>query len=177
MSPISLKLPVVIGALIAIILQIVVAPNVNVLSAAPNFILCYVVAIAVGNARNVGYVLPFVCGLVYDIAGSGPVGAMAFVCVAVTFAASLAFQAFDNETLFIPVAIIIASCFLANIAYGILMIACGVDVGLLDALRCVCLPCGLYDTVLSLIAYPLVLRFALKGKTQNEMTIIDTGIN
>ena len=177
MSPLSQKVPVIVGAIIAVVLQVVVAPNVNVLFATPNFILCYVIALAVGNARNVGYILPFVCGLVYDLAGSGPVGAMAFVCVAITFFASMAFQAFDNETLFIPIAIIVAGCFVADIAYGLLMIACGVDVSLLDALLYVCLPCGLYDTVLSLVAYPLVLRFALKGKPQNEMTIIDTGIN
>lgn len=169
--------PVAVGALVAVLLQVVVAPNVHIFAAAPNFILCYVVAIAVGNARKAGYIMPFVCGLLYDLLGSGPVGAMAFVCVAATFLASLAFQALDNETLFIPLAIILASCFLAELGYGLLMIACGMDVSLLDALLQVCLPCGLYDTVLSMIAYPLVLRFVLRGKQQNEMTIIDTGID
>ena len=177
MSPLAEKWRIAIGAVVAVLLQVVVAPNINVLSAMPNFVLCYVVAVSVANARNVGYVMPFVCGLVYDLVGSGPVGAMAFVCVAVTFFASLAFQAFDNETLFIPLAIVLVSCFVGDAVYGLLMIACGVDVSLLDALLYVCLPCGLYDTVLSMIAYPLVLRFVLKGKPQNEMTIIDGGIN
>ena len=171
------KWKIAIGAIVAVLLQIVIAPNIHVLTAMPNFILCYVIAVAVANSRNAGYIMPFVCGLVYDLMGSGPVGAMAFVCVAITLAASLAFQAFDNETIFIPVAIVLVSCFVANLAYGLLMIACGMDVSLLDAFVCICLPCGLYDTVLSLIAYPLVIRFVLKGKQQNEMTIIDTGID
>lgn len=177
MTPFIEKWHIAIGAVIAVLLQIVIAPNINVLTAMPNFILCYVVAVAVGNARNAGYIMPFVCGLIYDLAGSGPVGAMAFVCVAVTLAASVAFQAFDNETIFIPAVIVLASCFLANLVYGLLMIACGMDVSLLDALLYICLPCGLYDTVVSLIAYPLVIRFVLREKQQNEMTIIDTGID
>lgn len=176
MTPMSDKWPIIIGAAVAVLLQAVVAPNIGVMSAMPNFVLCYTIAMSVANARKVGYVMPFACGLLYDLMGSGPVGAMAFVCVATAFAASLAFRAFDNETLFMPVAIMVAASFLANLAYGLLMIACGTDVGLLDALLYVCLPCGLYDTVLSLVAYPLVLRFVLKGKEQNEMTIIDTGI-
>lgn len=177
MTPFSEKWHIAIGAAVAVLLQVVVAPNIGILAASPNFILCYVVAIAVGNARNAGYVMPFVCGLLYDLFGSGPVGAMAFVCVAITLLASIALQALDNETLFIPLAIILVSCFLAELAYGLLMIACGMDVSLLDALLYVCLPCGLYDTVLSMIAYPFVLRFVLRGKQQNEMTIIDTGID
>ncbi len=177
MTPLAEKGAIAVGAIVAVLLQVVVAPNINVLAAAPNFILCYVLAVAVGNARHVGYVMPFVAGLVYDLAGSGPVGAMAFVCVAATFLASMAFQAFDNETLFIPLVVLLASCFLADVGYGLLMIACGAHVGLLDALLYMGLPCGLYDTVLSMIAYPLVLRFVLRGKQQNEMTIIDTGID
>lgn len=177
MTPFIEKWHIAIGAIVVVLLQIVIAPNINVLTAMPNFILCYVVAIAVANARNAGYIMPFVCGLIYDLAGSGPIGAMAFVCVAVTLAASMAFQAFDNETIFIPVIIVLIACFAANLAYGLLMIACGMNVSLLDALLYICLPCGLYDTVLSLIAYPLVKRFVLKGKQQNEMTIIDTGID
>lgn len=177
MTPFIEKWHIAIGAIVVVLLQIVIAPNINVLTAMPNFILCYVVVVAVANARNAGYIMPFVCGLIYDLIGSGPIGAMAFVCVATTLAASLAFQAFDNETLFIPVVIVLITCFVANLAYGLLMIACGMDVSLLDALLYICLPCGLYDTVVSLIAYPLVIRFVLREKQQNEMTIIDTGID
>lgn len=177
MSPMAEKWPVAVGAVVAVLLQVVVAPNVHILSAAPNFVLCYVLATSVAGARNVGFVMPFACGLAYDLLGSGPVGAMAFVCVAAAFASSVAFQAFDNETLFIPVVVLVLSCFAADAAYGLLTIACGLDVGLLDALVHVGLPCAIYDTVLSLVAYFLVLRFVLKGKPQNEMTIIDTGLD
>ncbi len=176
MTPAQERIPLAIGACVAVVLQAAIAPNIQVMAATPNFMLAYVVAIAVANARNAGYIMPFLCGLAYDLMGSGPVGAMAFVCVAVTFVASMAFQAFDNETMFIPVLLIVIFAFLSDVAYGLLMIACGIDVGLLEALVSISLPCGLYDTVLALIAFPLVLRFALRGKRQNEMTIIDSGI-
>ncbi len=171
------NLPLVIGAIVTLLLQVVVAPNIQIFTAEPNFVLCYVIVVSVAGARSVGYIMPFVLGIAYDLAGEGPVGAMAFVCVAAAFFAALLMRLLDNETLFIPVAVIVCVVLASEVAYGLLMMACGVDVGLLDMLLYAVLPDWGYDTVLSLIAYPLVLRFVFAGKRQNEMTIIDSKVN
>lgn len=170
------RVPLIVGAVIAVICQVMLAPNMHVLAAAPNFVLAYVIAVAVANARGGSYIMAFLVGLAFDLSSTGPVGSMAFVCVATMLLSSLAFRALDNETPFVPIVIIICASFLSEMMYGLLMIACGVDVSLLDALVFVALPCGLYDTVIALLAYALVLRFVFKDRRASEMKIIDTSV-
>ncbi len=163
----------IIGAVIAVALQTIVAPNISVFNAMPNFILCYAIACAIANAREVDYIMPFVLGLVYDFSGGGPIGAMALTCLAATFLASLLFRIFDNETLFIPIVLTLIVCVISEFAYGLLTIACGLDVGLLDAILYVILPCAAYDMVVSLVIYALVRRFVFRANKPTPMGMID----
>lgn len=173
----SQRWPYIIGAIIAVLLQVIVAPNIQVFDAVPNFILCYVLACAVANPRGTGYIAPFILGLIYDLIGIGPLGSMALVCVVAVFIAKAALNALDTDTLIFPVVAIAIVCFLAELGYGLLLMACGMNVSFLEALTRVCLPCGLYDTVIALIVFPLARRFVFGGKKQGEMSIIDTGID
>ena len=175
--PMSQRWPYIIGAAIAVILQVIVAPNIQVLDAVPNFILCYAVACAVANPRNPRYIMVFIIGLMYNLAGQGPLGSMALVCLLATFLASFALRALETDTIVFPIITIAIMCFLGELGYGLLLMACGLNVGFLEALLHICLPCGLYDTVLALIAFPLIRRFVFGGKKQSEMSIIDTGLD
>lgn len=175
--PISQRWPYIIGAAIAVLLQVIVAPNIQILDAVPNFILVYVVACAVANPRGMGYIMPFILGLIYNFVGQGPLGSMALVCVLAAFLASFALKALETDTIVFPIITMAIVCFLAEFGYGLLLMACGMNVGFLDAFVHICLPCGLYDTVLAIIAFPLVRRFVFGGKTQSEMSIIDTGLD
>ena len=77
-----------IGALVAVILQALVAPYITIGYAMLNFIMCYVILMAIIRADKQGYIMPFVLGLCYDLMSSGTVGAMAFICVVLTFVIS-----------------------------------------------------------------------------------------
>lgn len=176
MATYVIRIRTIIGAAIAVLLQVIVASNIRIGSAMPDFVFCYVVAVAVVNARNAGYTLPFVLGLLYDFMSSGSVGAMALVCVACTWLASTLQKTFDNETLFVPMAIVVVTCLVGEVLYALLVLASGAGVGLLEALVWVVLPCTLYDIVFALIAFALVARFVFKDKATNEMKIIDTKI-
>ena len=91
---------IAVGAVVALLLQIVVAPNIALFSAQPNFLLAYVLVVAIARPLDAGPVLPFALGLVCDLLGSGPVGGYAFLFVIVSFIASRAFSVLDNDTLF-----------------------------------------------------------------------------
>ena len=54
----------------------------------------------------------------FDLMGGGPVGALAFVLVLVTFLASRLFMALNNDTLFMPVAIMLALLLLVEMILG-----------------------------------------------------------
>lgn len=172
----ALRLPAIICSVLAVLLQILLAPNIHIFSAAPNFILAFVVAYSVANYHRAGYVMAFVLGLIYDFLGSGPIGAMALVCVLAAFFAILAMRLLDNESMFIPLASVILICLCAEISYGILMFAFGYDVGLLEAFIQLMLPCALYDIVISVVIYLLISRFFYRSDNQAQMTFIGTGI-
>lgn len=154
---------VAVGAIVAILLQIVVAPNIAIFAAQPNFLLAYVLAVAIARPLEAGPVLPFVLGLLSDLLGTGPVGAMALLFVLVSFLASRAFAVLDNDTLFMPLTILVVATFAVEMLYGVLLIALGLPVSPVDAFLYRALPCSLYDCVVGLVLYPLVARLMAGG--------------
>ncbi len=66
----------ILGALLAVVLQIVLAPNIAIMGTMPHFIIAYAVAISLVLPRNQVYVLVFVLGMIGDLLGYGPVGAL-----------------------------------------------------------------------------------------------------
>lgn len=156
-----------IGAVISIVLQIVVAPNIALFSAQPNFLLAFVLVVAIVRPAQAGPVLPFVLGLVCDLLGTGPVGGMALLFVLASAIASRAFLILDNDTLFMPLTILVVGSFAVEMLYGVLLIALGLGVSPVDALLFRALPCALYDCVVGLILYPIVARL-LAGSDQSR---------
>ena len=149
---------IAVGAVVALLLQIVVAPNIALFSAQPNFLLAYVLVVAIARPLDAGSALPFALGLVCDLLGSGPVGGYAFLFVIVSFIASRAFSVLDNDTLFMPVTIFVVATFAAEMLYGLGLSASPVDAFLYRAL-----PCTLYDCVVGLVLYPIIARLLASG--------------
>ena len=73
----------------------------------------------------------------------------------------------DNDTLFMPLAILVAASFAVEMLYGVLLVALGSPVGLADAFFYRALPCALYDCVVALVLYPLVVRL-VSGAAQDR---------
>ena len=163
------NLVVGIGAVVAVVLQIVVAPNIALFSAQPNVLLAYVLVVAIVRPLEAGPVLPFVLGLVFDVLGTGPVGGMAFLFVLVSFVASRAFAVLDNDTVFMPLTILVVATFAVEMLYGALLIALGLAVSPIDAFLYRALPCSLYDCVVGLVLYPLIARLLAAGAQERGM--------
>ena len=149
---------IAVGAVVALLLQIVVAPNIALFSAQPNFLLAYVLVVAIARPLDAGSALPFALGLVCDLLGSGPVGGYAFLFVIVSFIASRAFSVLDNDTLFMPLVIFVAATVLVEALYAAFLLALGFDASALDVFLYRALPCALYDCVIGLVLYPLAAR-------------------
>lgn len=162
----------VVGTIIVAILQIVVAPNIALFAAVPNFMLAYVVVVALVRADTCGYVMPFVLGLLYDLVGGGPVGGMALLFVLATFLISRAFMVLNNDTLFMPLVLLVVSVLVIEVLYGLIVMACGLSASIVDAFVYRSLPCALYDCVLSLIIYPLALRFLVRPDASAQTPLV-----
>ena len=109
---------VAVGAVVAVLLQVVVAPNIALFGAMPNFVVAYALLVAIVRPMAAGPVMPFVLGLVFDLVSGGPVGAMAFLLVLMTFLAARAFAVLDNDTLFMPLVIFVAATVLVEALYA-----------------------------------------------------------
>ena len=121
----------VIGAVIAVLLQITVAPAITLFEAVPNFIVAFCVVRAVATPAASGSVMPLVLGLLFDLMGGDSWERMAFiVLVLVAFLASRLFMALNNDTLFMPVAIMLACIMLVEGCTGSSSV-CGADIALL----------------------------------------------
>ena len=149
---------IAVGAVVALLLQIVVAPNIALFSAQPNFLLAYVLVVAIARPLDAGSALPFALGLVCDLLGSGPVGGYAFLFVIVSFIASRAFSVLNNDTFFVPLVVIAVASFAVELLLGAFSLSIGVDVDLMSAIVYRALPCALYDCVIGLVLYPLAAR-------------------
>lgn len=153
----------IIGGIVAVLLQIIVAPSIALAAAVPNFIAVFCAVRAVASPEAAGVVLPFLLGLAFDLVGGGPVGAMGAVLVLVTFLASRVYLALNNDTLFMPAAILIIAIMLVEVLYGAIVVATGAGVSFGEAFLYRALPCMLYDCVIGLLFYPIAIR-VLVGK-------------
>lgn len=157
-----------VGAVIAVLLQMVCAPNIALFGAFSNFIAVYVLVVSVVNPDRFTVVLAFALGLLFDLLGSGPVGAMAFLLTLVSYLASRAFFALDNDTLFIPLFVLAVSFFAVELFYGVFLAGTGAA-GFLEACVFRALPCALYDCAAALVIYPLVFRFVSASNDQRPL--------
>lgn len=151
-------LPVVVGAVVAVLLQLTVAPAIALFSAMPNFIAVYCLLVAIVRPTFSGPVLPFVLGLVADLCVGTPVGSSSLTLVIVCFIASRVFAALNNDTVLIPLVVMAVASFLLELVMGLFALSFGAGADIVSALLYRVLPCGLYDCVIGLILFPLVSR-------------------
>lgn len=159
---------VAIGAVVAVLLQIIVAPNIMLFSSMPDFVVVYVLIVAILRPHSAGPVLPFILGLILDLLGGGPVGAMAFLLVLASFVTSRTFAVLDNGTLFMPLVVFAAATLIVEFLYAVLLVATGVDMSLVDAFVYRVLPCTLFDCVVGFILYPFLSRFFAGAARQQQ---------
>lgn len=150
---------VMVGALAAIALQLFVAPYIAIASAVPNFVVAFAVVVAVCAPQSYGCLLPFVLGLVFDLIGGGPVGAMAFSLTLFTFLLARYVDHASNDSLFMSLAFIALGVLLVDLSYGVFLLLFGYNANLFEALAFRIAPCFAYDLVLSFLLCPFAKRF------------------
>lgn len=153
------RIAIVVGAVLAVFLQLALAPYIAIFSAMPNFVAVFVLVVAVSRPYSFGAVLPFVMGLLYDLVTGGPIGAMAFSLTAFSYLTARLFASLENDTLFMPLAMLALGSFLVEASYGVLVMLFGYNAGLFEALAYRIAPCFVYDVILAVILYLFASRF------------------
>ena len=156
-------------AVVAVLLQIMVAPYIAIAGAVPNFIAA--VLIAVVRHDSFGCALPFVLGLLYDLFSGAAVGPMAFSLLLASFLAARLYTALNNDQVLMTLVVVAAALLLTEVLYGVLMLMLGFAGGAAGALALRALPVFLYDFVLAAVLYPLVKRLiAVTSPIQSAIT-------
>ena len=152
------RMIIVAGAVVATLLQVLLAPHITIGYAVPNFMAAFCLALAIVRADAFGPVLPFVLGLLFDLMSGCPVGSMAFSLTAFSMVVAWTFQRANNDTVFMAIAVLLAGVLLVELAYGMFFLLFGYAASFIEALAYRIFPCFLYDAVLALLLYFLVAR-------------------
>lgn len=156
-----------IAAAAMTLLQIILAPNIALFSAQPNIMLAFVLVVAVMRNEQAGYVLPFVLGLLFDLLGSGPVGAMSFLFLFASFLVSKACAVLENGSILVRLMMFVAGALFVEVVYGGILLALGMGASPLDMLVFRALPCALYDTLAAYLVQ-LALRSVLREPSRGS---------
>lgn len=156
--------PVAVLCIIAVILQLALAPQLSLFGGRFNFMLVLTAVLAVsGDPPTLVYV-GFGAGLFYDLTGTGPVGLMALLLTLSGYGAAALSRGIApgaNMEALRTVGVLIV---LVNLVYGLALFFMGVQTSLLYALGVH----GLASSVLDLLAAALMLTFAPVGEYQGR---------
>lgn len=156
-SNIPLSRIVVIGV-VAFVLQVIVSPNIAIAGISPNFMLIALIPVAGLASQRASTVAGFVFGLVFDLVGAGPVGAMALVMAVVGYLLPALLESIRIDGI-APWLIISAVVFIAsNLVLCILLSILGYEEAFFASIVLKVIPWAIYDLVLSAILWPVARR-------------------
>jgi rod shape-determining protein MreD len=147
-----------VAFLIAIVLQVVVAPYIAIGGVSPNFLMITVIIMALVEGPNAGTVLGFAAGLLFDLLGAGPVGPMALVLTITGYATGLVHENLFAEGWLLPVGIIALATFTSEILYMIVIVFLGTQTSMRDAFVGIVMPSTFYNAVCATIICPILTR-------------------
>lgn len=150
---------VIVLSVIAVLLQIILAPNLQIGNAVPNFIASFVIAYVLAYAQRPHYVLAFVLGLVADLLGNSAVGLSSLCLLIVAFVEGSAGRVLRSDNLLLSVVVLLIAAFAVDLVYGLFMVGTGVA-GFSDAMLYRVLPCTLYDATIAFVWYLILMHRA-----------------
>lgn len=155
------NLIMIIGAVIAVVLQVVIAPYIAVEYATPNFMAVYAIVVAVVRpSSNRVAILAFVMGLLYNLLIGGPVGSLAIALLIVCILCGRSMVLLDNDTKFMPIFLVLIGVLVTQVIYAILYAFGGTGIDLGQALMFRALPCTLYDAILGFVVFLVMSNLA-----------------
>ncbi|MBQ9690978.1 MAG: rod shape-determining protein MreD [Eggerthellaceae bacterium] len=159
----GIQVRLILGALIAIIFQIVVAPNIAILGAQPNFIVVYIIVISMIHPSDTTLVLAFISGLIFDALAQQPFGIMAFILVVSAFLFGRIYDKFTSNNIAVPLVVaMLCSLLVEVLSVGAYTEISATTPEFFSALIHTALPNTLYDSAAVLLVMPLLVK-SLQG--------------
>jgi rod shape-determining protein MreD len=158
-----------VGALVAFLLQTIIAPNIAILDAVPNFILGFIVINAMRCDAIRSSLAGFILGLIYDLVAQGPLGVMSLVLSIVGYSVS----SLDRELFAggwpVKVLFLLLAAFFGELLHAAFLSILGYDTDFLLSLGMRVIPGALYDALFGLVVFPLIQRFGEQRKRDPDI--------
>ena len=163
------NMTIYIGALVVVALQLFLGPIISINAVVPNFLLAYTIVCIVIRPDKMHLTFAFVMGLIYDLCFNGPVGAMAFAMVVFSFIVAKILLRLEEVNLVISLLTIGLSVFFVELFYGVFQAAFAINAGFIDILAYRILPCTIYDCILALIMFVIMVRLISVSETPTNI--------
>lgn len=158
-------LPTAAALVIAVLLQVAIAPHIAVGGVVPNLLLLVVITLALIEGRTAGAAAGFAAGLLFDLLAGSAIGAAALVFTVTGYlAGSLQENMFAEGWLMPPTVVFVASLS-TEIAYAIVLSLVGAGSPFWTSFWSVILPAAVYNGALALLLYPWLARFLRRDQT------------
>jgi rod shape-determining protein MreD len=149
----------IVLSIIALLLQIIVAPNLQIASALPSFITSFVVAYVLVYNQESHYVQAFLMGFAADLLGNSALGLTALCLLIIAFLVGIVGRTIGSDNAIMSIVTMLVALFGSELVYGLFMAGAGAaSVG--DAMLYRVLPCTLYNTAIAVIWYLILMKRA-----------------
>ena len=148
----------------ALLLQVIVAPNITIGGVAPNFLLAALIVGAYITSPRTGIILGLILGFVFDLLSSGPIGSMTLIMSLIGFAFPRITSSMQIEGIGHWIAFVAISALAANLFYAIIMAFAGAGSSFFSALLYKTLPSTVYDAVVCSLGWLLISNRSRKSK-------------
>ncbi|MCL2528719.1 MAG: rod shape-determining protein MreD [Coriobacteriia bacterium] len=165
---------VVFTALIAIILQLVVAPAITLFGVVPNFIMVAAIITALRNGPVRSTVTGFLLGLFFDLCSLGPMGAMTLVLTILSYAVSSLNRGGFAGNIIIDLFTMIAAVALGEFLVSVIYAIAGANPQFMLSLVQLVLPAIVYDSVIGCILL-IVFNEAQRGRKRRSGPTLGSG--
>lgn len=157
-------MPTALALIGALVLQVAVAPHIAIAGVVPNLLLLVVITLGLIEGRNAGAIAGFAGGLMFDLLGTGPIGAAALVFAVTGYLAGSLSEHMFAEGWLMPLTVMFLATFSAELVYSIVLMALGVGSPFWSTFTHIVLPAAVYNGALALLLYPWLARFLRQEK-------------
>lgn len=158
----------IVGCIVALLLQIVVAPYISFMNAMPNFVLVFALAYSIVRPDAEMALPAFLLGLGYNLLCGGTVGFMSVLLIVATLVVTRTFVVMSNASLFMPFVLIALAALVVEVIVGVGASSLA-DVNVFEAVIFRSVPCALYDSIIGLILYPIMSRIMVSKRASDPL--------
>ena len=158
-----------IGAVVAALLNLTIAPLLQVSGAQPDFVLIFAVVWTVVAGFEGGLVWAFVGGLMIDFLAPRPLGSTAFTLLVCVGGAALIARAMVQFKYVVPLVAVLIFAIVNALLFLVVYSALRGPIAAADPVAAV-LPGAIYDTVIAAVVGPLAVAIVARRQDRERLT-------